>query len=84
MREKHAIIEKELIDKAVECAMEMEDDKKSRKSLKGVVLRLGTRSLGPPTTEQLASLQQIYEFDRFENLLVRVFSALSWEDLLRE
>jgi hypothetical protein len=48
-----------------------------------LLLRLGTRKLGPPDASTTASLERIDDLDVLERLSDDLLTAASWSDLLR-
>lgn len=49
-----------------------------------ILLRLGTRHLGTPSPETESQIREVFEVVRLENLIDRVSSVKSWDELLRE
>lgn len=48
-----------------------------------LLLRLGTRKLGPPDASTAAALERIDDLDMLERLSDDLLTAASWSDLLR-
>lgn len=49
---------------------------------KRLLVNLGTRRFGPPTSEQLAAIQTTAELDKLEHLFETAFTATDWASLL--
>jgi len=49
-----------------------------------IVVRLGTQRLGAPAASTIAAIEAIDELDALENLIARLLTARSWQELLSD
>ncbi len=51
-------------------------------SLRGTLIRLGTKRFGPPSNPIHIGIQAIRDADRLERLLDRIFESDGWDELI--
>jgi hypothetical protein len=48
-----------------------------------LILKLGRKQIGDPTEKQVAKLKSIEDLERLDRMVMKVYSAKSWDALLR-
>ena len=71
-----------ILEKGMEKGMEKGRSEGRSEGLVAVLIRLGTKRFGPPTTTLVVELKQITDNERLERLMDRILDAVSWDDLL--